>query len=389
MKSRLNKYRRALILLPLVATMCVIIIYLMTGIFKYQNSQLASTDTLSRLNTRLPEPNIKDKDKNKLEIYMQNEEDSLKKQNERDNPSLKRFFDPGPPEENPFTEEMPPKKGPSVRRDLATQEKKVNDQLNKILKELNSTSVESDAKPGNSSTITSATSTDIGRIEQLMSMLYADTAGDPELQRLDGMLDKILRIQHPDAFNNKSLDDDSTTNLISQHPEQIIQPTTVFYGLEQNMTALSKQKMAIRAVVHVDQTLQAGSTIKLRLLENIYIGQQEIPAGTFVYGVCNISDERLTVNLNKIVHNNVIIPVKLTAYDTDGIEGIAVPGAITRDAAKQGLDRTLQSLSLNTLDPSMAAQVTSAGIQSLKTMLSRKVKQIKVTVKAGHQVFLQ
>jgi hypothetical protein len=44
---------------------------------------------------------------------------------------------------------------------------------------------------------------------------------------------------------------------------------------------------------------------------------------------------------------------------------------------------------MTSLDPSLAAQVTSASIQSLKTLLSKRIKQVKATVKAGHQLYLQ
>ena len=41
------------------------------------------------------------------------------------------------------------------------------------------------------------------------------------------------------------------------------------------------------------------------------------------------------------------------------------------------------------LDPSVGSQLTAAGIGAAKNMLSRKVKQITVTVKAGYKVYLK
>lgn len=388
MKSKLGKYRKVLMLLPLVVLMVVIVVYLRTSTFKQSNGQAGGKDTLSRLNTKLPEPNIKDTGKNKLEIYMQMQQDSLKQRSEMETPSVKRFFNQGRPEEAPFANEVPVVERSSPHHKLARQEERVNEQLARIQKELNSVPNEGSER-SKQHVPESEPSPDIARLEQLMATLQADTSGDPELQRLDAMLDKIIRVQNPDAHHKPpSKDSARPVESINQSPETV-RPASVFYGLEQNMASLSKQKSALRAVVHTDQTVVTGSTIKLRLLENIYIGQQEIPANTFIYGICNIANERLTIDLDKIVYNNVIIPVKLTAYDNDGITGISVPGAITRDGAKEGLDRTLQTLSLNSLDPSLAAQATSAGIQSLKSLLSRKVKQVKVTVKANHLVYLQ
>ncbi len=46
-------------------------------------------------------------------------------------------------------------------------------------------------------------------------------------------------------------------------------------------------------------------------------------------------------------------------------------------------------MNLATLDPSIGAQAAGAGIQAAKTLLSRKVKLVKVTVKAGYKVLLK
>jgi hypothetical protein len=41
------------------------------------------------------------------------------------------------------------------------------------------------------------------------------------------------------------------------------------------------------------------------------------------------------------------------------------------------------------MDPSLKAQAAAAGINTVKTMLSKKAKQVKVMVKAGYKVFLK
>jgi hypothetical protein len=49
----------------------------------------------------------------------------------------------------------------------------------------------------------------------------------------------------------------------------------------------------------------------------------------------------------------------------------------------------MQTIGLTSLDPSWGAQAASAGIEAAKTLFSKKVKLIKVTVKAGYQVLLR
>ena len=73
----------------------------------------------------------------------------------------------------------------------------------------------------------------------------------------------------------------------------------------------------------------------------------------------------------------------------DGLPGIHIPGAITRDVAKQSADNSLQLMELSSVDPSFKAQAAAAGISAAKGLLSRKVKQVKVLVKEGYRVLLK
>lgn len=46
-------------------------------------------------------------------------------------------------------------------------------------------------------------------------------------------------------------------------------------------------------------------------------------------------------------------------------------------------------MELTTLEPSLKAQAAAAGINTVKSLLTRKVKQVKVMVKAGYKVLLR
>jgi conjugative transposon TraM protein len=125
------------------------------------------------------------------------------------------------------------------------------------------------------------------------------------------------------------------------------------------------------------------------LLNDIYINGSIIPKGNFVFGIASLNGERLEAGINSIRYNNSLYPVKLEVYDMDGLAGIYIPGAITRDVAKQSVDNNLQLMELSTMDPSLKAQAAAAGIGAAKSLLSKKVKQIKVVVKAGYRVLLK
>ena len=127
----------------------------------------------------------------------------------------------------------------------------------------------------------------------------------------------------------------------------------------------------------------------MRLLNDIYINGSSIPKGNFVFGIAELKDERLEININSIRNSNSLFPVKLEVYDMDGLPGIYIPGAISRDVAKQSAENGLQLLDLTSMDPSLKAQATATGINTAKSLLSKKVKQVKVLVKAGYKVLLR
>ena len=70
------------------------------------------------------------------------------------------------------------------------------------------------------------------------------------------------------------------------------------------------------------------------------------------------------------------------------MSGLYIPGAITRDVAKQSAEQGLQDIGFTSLNPSIGTQAASAGIQAAKTLLSKKVKLVKVTLKAGYHLLL-
>jgi conjugative transposon TraM protein len=163
---------------------------------------------------------------------------------------------------------------------------------------------------------------------------------------------------------------------------------SVFFGLTDE-SSFSDNDNAIEAVVHENQILVNGAVVKLRLLNDLYINGSLIPKGNFVFGIASLNGERLEVEINSIRYNQSLYPVKLSVYDIDGLHGIYIPGAITRDVAKQSVDNSLQLMELSTMDPSFKAQAATAGIGAAKSLLSKKVKQVKVMVKAGYKVLLK
>ncbi len=311
----------------------------------------------------------------------------------------------------------------ATSQDIDPNEAKVNEKLELIYWELNRT-------PAETSTIRTQQQEeyrvppveheqfgeDVDKLESMMEMMAESGEPDPEMVQMGNMLDKILDIQHPDRVkerlrersiaNNEQVftvnmeATDNTVGMIATQPVQpsvqidsiaravISLPMNGFYGLDEEV-ATQEQDNAIPAAIHDTQELVAGSTVKLRLISDIYVNGQLIPKDQFIYGTAAMNDERLTVSINSIRSGNSLFPVAMSAYDLDGMEGLYIPGAIERDAAKQSSDQALQSMQLVSMDQTLATQAASAGVEAAKGLFGKKAKLIKVTVKAGYQVLLK
>lgn len=230
----------------------------------------------------------------------------------------------------------------------------------------------------------------VNRLENMMNNMSSGSEGDPEIKQLSHVMDKILDIRHPDRVKDrmKEKQAEELSNVFPVFSAATIDTTiNGFFGIDKN--AISIQSNAIEAVVNENRVLVNGAVIKLRLLQDIYINGSKIPIGNFVFGTVSLNGERLEIDINSIRYGNSLFPVKMVVYDMDGISGIYVPGAITRDVVKQSADNSLQLMELSTFDPSLKAQAAAAGINTVKSLLSKKVKQVKVIVKAGYKVLLK
>ncbi|UKJ09231.1 conjugative transposon protein TraM [Solitalea lacus] len=249
----------------------------------------------------------------------------------------------------------------------------------------------------------SVKSREVDRLEQLMSNMNSSESEDKELQQLNGMLNKILDIQHPDRVRKKikqesreenellptvTVGNDHThVSLLSNIKENQLSSSNGFYGLAEEEKNNAMQN-AIPAVVEGTQTIVNGSVIKLRLAADTFVNGLLIPKGHLIFGTATISKERLMVLINSVRYQDALLPVRLKAYDLDGIPGLYVPGAITREVAQQSAERSMQSIDFSDLDASIKGKVTSEGIEAAKSLIGKRIRAPKVTVKSGYKVLL-
>ena len=275
-------------------------------------------------------------------------------------------------------------------------EDRINEKLAQINSEINrQTSEGSPYSSGRSRTngYSGNMGTDVTRLEDLMQNMQSGNGDDPEMRQLNTLLEKVLDIQHPGRAREKQKEAslNNAEGAYAVHVADGKESKQSLFAMAKDINSKYADYVAnaIQAIIHQDQEIVSGSVIKLRLLDSIYVNGTLIPKNEFVYGIASVDAERLKIEIVTLRYRNSILPVALSAYDMDGLEGLYIPGAITRDAAKSGVDDAIQSLQIMTMDPSVSAQVAGAGIQAAKGLFSRKAKLVRVKVKAGYQLLLR
>lgn len=153
-------------------------------------------------------------------------------------------------------------------------------------------------------------------------------------------------------------------------------------------------KNTFAASILSDQTVVGSETIYLRLIEPMMVGSIRLPEGTTITGRGSIGGERLHIAIDQIEFRGLIMPIKLTVIDSDGVEGIYIPNSREVSALKQIVANMGSSASstISISDQSAGEQILSdlgtGAITGVAQYASEKIKETKVHLKAGYRVML-
>lgn len=393
MENKNVRKRKALFMLPLLVIPFVTLAFWAAGGGK---GEIEKQSNPMGLNMQLPGAHLKDdKGENKLSFYEAAEKDSARFREEIKNDPL--FQRAAPKDTNLQYGNKTFDLKPGNYKD--PNEEKVYAKLAELNQQLNN-NVNTPKEDPAPLKVSSVKKEDVDRLEGLIQHVNKDSGNDPEMEQLNGMMEKILDIQHPERVRETIKEKPAANQELYSVNRQAVQASlslidTIvkkdssvgFYGLKSE--TVSEKQNAIEAVVHENQVLVSGAVIKLRLLNDITINGTHIPKDNFVFGTSSLNGERLEIEIHSIRYGNSLFPVNMEIYDMDGLPGIYIPGAITRDVAKQSADNGLQAMEMTSLDPTLKAQATTAGINAAKTLLSKKAKLVRVYVKAGYKILLK
>ncbi|UZT98947.1 conjugative transposon protein TraM [Chryseobacterium fluminis] len=165
------------------------------------------------------------------------------------------------------------------------------------------------------------------------------------------------------------------------------------FGIQDDVKNTARSKNAIDAVVHKTTTMTNESTLSIRLLESMLLAHTEIPKGALLKATGKFQGGRLQLKISSIEYQGSVYPVEVNVHDNDGQPGLYVPyspeqNAVTDIVGSMGQTSGTNIMMTRSAGQQIAADLSRGAVQGLSGYFQKKVRQPKVTVKAGHQVLL-
>ena len=159
------------------------------------------------------------------------------------------------------------------------------------------------------------------------------------------------------------------------------------------VSQVTQPKNSVKACVHETQTVIGETGVRLRLLEDVQTPSRIIPKGAVVTAAAKFQTGRLQLKVTSVELDGNIIPVEITIYDLDGQQGLYVPyspemNALTEMAGNMSQQSGTSLMLTQSAGQQAAADLSRGVVQGISGYFAKKVRTPKVTLKAGHQVFL-
>lgn len=185
-----------------------------------------------------------------------------------------------------------------------------------------------------------------------------------------------------------SIDEHTTSSTVVK---LVKKPSDYFHTLAEN----EPEPKLIKAIIDEDIKAVDGSRIRLRLLDDVEIGELVVPQGAYLYATMNgFGSQRVKGNVKSLMVADELMKVNLSIYDTDGLEGLYVPGSTFRETSKDVASSALGS-NVNMNNGTTGNSFTQWGMQAVQNAyqrtsnaISKSVKKNKAKLKYGTFVYL-
>ncbi|AZA75902.1 conjugative transposon protein TraM [Chryseobacterium indoltheticum] len=156
-----------------------------------------------------------------------------------------------------------------------------------------------------------------------------------------------------------------------------------------NSLTSKKEDQFVKAVIDENLKGYLGSRIRFRLLEDIVVGRHKISKGSFLYGqISGFSLQRVNLNVVSILNNGEILPINLSVYDMDGMQGLYVPQSDFREMLREMGSNSVQGTNMDSGGEGFMSSMASKLFSSTSKTISNLIRQNKAKLKYNSYLFL-
>ncbi len=208
---------------------------------------------------------------------------------------------------------------------------------------------------------------------QMLMMDSLEKSKDPEYQSALAAENKLKKNKEKmTAFLNSTLRVDKST-------------------LNPSFNSITKKNgdSFIKAVIDENNKGYLGSRIRFRLLEDINVGKHKINKGTILYGqISGFSLQRVNLNVISILKDGNILPVNLSVFDMDGMQGLYIPQSDFREMLREMGSNSVQGTQMDSGGESFFTSLFSSLFSSTSKTIANMIRQNKAKLKYNSYLYL-
>lgn len=162
-------------------------------------------------------------------------------------------------------------------------------------------------------------------------------------------------------------------------------------GLNPQFNSISKERENnfVKAVIDENVTGYLGSRIRFRLLEDVYVGKNKVSKGSILYGqISGFTLQRVNLNIVSILNNGEILPINLSVYDTDGMQGLYVPQSAFREMMRELGENSVQGTTMDNSGQGFFTSLLSRAFQSTSQTIANLIRKNKAKIKYNTHIYL-
>ncbi len=182
---------------------------------------------------------------------------------------------------------------------------------------------------------------------------------------------------------------------VENSEQQVVKKVKTTSDYFNTLAVNEKEPNMIKAII--DENIKAvdGSRVRLRLLDDIEIGEAVVRKGNYIYAIMSgFGSQRVKGNVKSVMVDDEIIKINLALYDADGLEGLYVPSSnfreTTKDVASGAMNGNM-NMGTTTGGNSLqqwGMQAAQNAYQKTSNAISKAIRKNSVKLKYGTFVYL-